>query len=200
MRDLDSAVVNALQSGIVMTRILAWFEARNRATSATETLGLWTGGDNIVMTVEGQSRTYFGAGNITDLPPVVYKVGLDVQVYRLGITSITNEARQLIRAYDPRFAAVQIHRAFYDPITRALIAPPQRVLTGIVDEVDIPTPAAGGEAGCYLSIVTTARLLTFGLPNKNSDANQRRISDDRFLRHADATADVWWGAQSPGRA
>jgi hypothetical protein len=28
MRDLDSAAVNALQSGIVMTRILAWFEAR----------------------------------------------------------------------------------------------------------------------------------------------------------------------------
>lgn len=185
---------------MIMARVLIWFEARNRDTNATETLGLWTGGDNAVMTVEGQARTYFGAGNVTDVPPVVYKTGLDVQVYRLGITSITNEARQLIRAYDPRFAGVQIHRALFNPSTRAMIDAPHRVLTGFVDEVDLSRPVSGGQASCYLSIVTTARLLTFDLPNKNSDSNQRRVLGDRFLRHADASADVWWGAQRPGRS
>jgi hypothetical protein len=81
-----------------------------------------------------------------------------------------------------------------------MIDAPHRVLTGFVDEADLSRPVSGGQASCYLSIVTTARLLTFDLPNKNSDSNQQRVLGDRFLRHADASADVWWGAQRPGRS
>lgn len=198
MRSFSPAILAALQSGMIAARVLVWFEARNRATSAPETLGVWTGGDNATMTVEGQSRSYFGAGNIIDVPPVSYRAGLDVQVYRLGLTAITNETRQLIRSYDPRFAAVQIHRALFDPATRAMIEAPHRVLTGFVDEVDLSRPAAGEQGSCYLSIVTTARQLTYGLPNKNSDENQKRVSGDRFLRYADASAEVWWGAERGG--
>lgn len=197
MRTLSPAIQNALASGGLVSRVLVWFQARNRATSDVETIGLWTGADNQTFTVEGQARSYFGAGNIIDVPPVVYKTGLDVQVYRLGITTITNEARQLIRAYDPRFAGVEVHRALFDPISRALIDAPHRVLAGTIDEVELSRPPAGGQASCYLSVVTTARLLTYGLPNKNSNANQRRISGDLFLRYADAEAEVWWGSK-PG--
>ena len=195
MRSLSTALQTALTNGMIVSRVLCWFSARNRDTGATETLGLWTGDDHAEIVVEGQTRTYFGAGNLIDVPPVSYKTGLDVQVYRLGLTTITNEARQLIRGYDPRFAAVQIHRALFDPITRAQIEAPHRVLFGFVDEVDLTQPAAGEQASGYLSIVTTARQLTSGLPNKNSHANQRRISDDRFLRWADSSAEVWWGVK-----
>lgn len=198
MRALSASIQNALAADGVVSRVLVWFQARNRATSEVETIGLWTGADNRQITVEGQARIYYGAGNIIDVPPVVYKTGLDVQVYRLGITSITNEARQLIRAWDPRFAAVEVHRALFDPLTRALIGSPHRVLAGMIDDVEVSRPPAGGQASCYLSVVTTARLLTYGLPNKNSNANQRRISSDLFLRYADAQAEVWWGSK-PGR-
>lgn len=198
MRALSASIQNALAADGVVSRVLVWFQARNRATSEVETIGLWTGADNRQITVEGQARIYYGAGNIIDVPPVVYKTGLDVQVYRLGITSITNEARQLIRAWDPRFAAVEVHRALFDPLTRALIGSPHRVLAGMIDDVEVSRPPAGGQASCYLSVVTTARLLTHGLPNKNSNANQRRISSDLFLRYADAQAEVWWGSK-PGR-
>jgi hypothetical protein len=198
MRTLSVAYQNALAAGGLVSRVLVWFQARNRTTSAVETIGLWTGADNQTFTVEGQARSYYGAGNIIDVPPVVYKTGLDVQVYRLGITSITDEARQLIRAYDPRFAEVEVHRALFDPLTRALIGAPHRVLAGTIDEVDLSRPPAGGQASCYLSVVTTARLLTYGLPNKNSHANQKRISEDKFLRYADAQAEVWWGTKRGG--
>jgi hypothetical protein len=200
MRSYGSSTLAALQARTaIVSRVLVWFQARNRDTDAVETLGLWTGGDHRVMTVEGQSRTYYGAGNIIDLPPITYKVGVDVRIWRLGISPITDEVKQLVRSYDPRFAAVQVHRVLFDPATRAMLDSPHRVLSGFVDEVDLGTPAAGGEASCYLSIATSARALTYGLPNKNSDANQRRASGDRFLRWADVSGSVqvWWGANRP---
>jgi hypothetical protein len=200
MRTYGSATLAALQArtGIV-SRVLVWFEARNRTTDAVETLGLWNGGDHAVITVDGTPRTYFGAGNIIDLPPVTYKAGLEVQMWRIGVSPITDEVKQLIRSYDPRFAAVEVHRVLFDPTTRAMIDTPHRVLAGFVDEVDLGTAVSGGEASCYLSIATSARALTYGLPNKNSDANQRRLADDRILRWGDVSGSVqvWWGAKRP---
>ena len=45
MRDFGSATLTALQTrtGLV-ARTLIWVSARNRATNAVETMGLWTGG------------------------------------------------------------------------------------------------------------------------------------------------------------
>jgi len=201
MRSYGSATLTHLQAreGVV-PRVLCWFAARNRSTNAVESMGLWTGADNETLTVDGASRAYYGAGNVIDVPPLTVQAGLAVRMYRLGLTGLTAEVAQLIRAYDPRFATVQIHRALYAPIDRSLIEAPHRILSGYVDEVEWNTPPAGGQSGVVLVIATSSRVLTQDLPLTFSDATQRQVSGDRFFRHADVSGSVpvWWGSKQSG--
>ena len=201
MRDFGSATLTALQTrtGLV-ARTSIWVSARNRATNAVETMGLWTGGDHENITIGGVSRLYYGAGSVVDLPQVTMQTGLGVRMHRLGLSPLTPEVMQLIRGYDVRFAPVEIHRALFSTDTRLLVEEPHRVLTGFIDEVDLGTPAAGGTSSCVLGIATSARVLTQSLPLKKSDETQKLRSGDRFRRWTDVSGsvDVWWGSYRRG--
>lgn len=201
MREYGSATLTALQAraGIV-SRVLIWFSARNRATNAVETMGLWTGADHEYFTISAASRLYYGAGNVMDIPQLTYQSGLAVRIHRIGLSPLTPEVMQLIRGYDVKSAPVEIHRALYSTDTRLLIEEPHRVLTGFVDEVDLGTPAAGGTASCVLGIATSARVLTQDLAIKKSDETQRLRLGDRMRRWGDVSGavDVWWGATRKG--
>lgn len=201
MRIYGPATLAALQARDVVSRALIWISARNRSTNAVETMGLWTGSDHETFTIDGVSRLYYGAGNVVDLPQITMQAGLAVRMHRLGLTSLTPEAMQLIRGYDVRFAPVEVHRALFTTDTRLLASlSPHLVLKGFVDEVNLGTPAAGGAASCVLGIVTQARVLTQALSLKKSDETQRLRSGDRFRRWTDVSGsvDVWWGARRSG--
>ena len=200
MRNYGPATLTALQARDVVSRALIWISARNRSTNAVETMGLWTGSDHETFDFGGEPRLYYGAGNVVDLPQITMQAGLAVRMHRLGLTSLTPEAMQLIRGYDVRFAPVEVHRALFTTNTRLLASTPHLVLKGFVDEVNLGTPAAGGAASCVLGIVTQARVLTQALSLKKSDETQRLRSGDRFRRWTDVSGsvDVWWGAHRAG--
>ncbi len=196
MRDFDTNTAAYFQgrAGTVM-RLLVWAEALNRSTGVIEAVGLWNGLEDRVFTILGASRTYFGAGSVIAMDPLVLQTGTAVRMQRLTLSPLSPAVVTLIRTYDARFAPVQIHRALFSTEDGALVAEPHRLFEGFIDEVAITTPEEGGEATCDLTLASSARRLTQVLALKKSDATQRLRSDDRIRRYADVSGavDVWWG-------
>lgn len=174
---------------------LLWVSARNRQSGQEETLGLWTGDDHQDFVIGGQTRTYFGAGNVLDLGGITSQAGLEVRMQRFRLNALTDEVAMLLRGYDPRLAPVEVHRALFSPDTLQLVAEPHRLFTGYVDEAPIQTAAKGGTSSAELVAGSSARSLTIPLSFRKSDQTQRSRSGDRFRRYIDVSSqvDVWWG-------
>ena len=191
------------QSGM-MARSLVWVSARNRSTGATETMGIWDGDDHQDFTIGGVVRTYFGAGSVLALDPITMATGLDVRMQRLTLAPVAPKVEMLIRGYDVRLAPVEVHRALFDPVTRALIAEPLRTFLGWIDSVSIPTPVVGGQASIEVTLASLGRSLTQSLALKQSDETLRlRAPTDGFRKYAalSGTVDTVWGenrARAPG--
>ena len=197
MRTIGSATVTEAQtaSGIV-ARIYVWFQARNRSTGATETLGLWTGADTVTELVEGESRTYYGAGSLLAVEPITYEAGLSVRMHRITLSSISPEVEQLVRTYEPRLAPVQIHRGLFNADSGVLVDPPHRLLFGTIDKIAFTTPAEDGSATCEITVANSSRELTRALTAKYSDETMKILSPgDLFFQYADVTGEVTvrWG-------
>lgn len=201
MRSYDAPTLAALQTRAgIAPRILIWVVARNRTSGLDEELGLWTGAYDRAFTIGAASRTYAGAGSIMQIPAVKMQAGLGVRVLRLALSPISTTVADLIRTYDSRFAAIEIHRALFSTDDGSLIAEPHRVWKGFIDEVEVSEAAAGGEAVCEVSAVSSARLLTRTLSLKRSDATQQLRGGDRFRRYTDISGkvEVWWGERKGG--
>lgn len=187
-----------------LAHVLVWITARNRATGAQESLGLWSGDDHQDVIIDGVTRTYYGAGGLLDIDQITAKVGLEVRMLQLRMTPTTEEVALLLRGYDARLAPVEIHRALFDPETMALIAPPRRRWKGWADEVSItlgPEDDNGlAEGVAVVSIASNARAGTRGLTLKQSDESQKLRGlpgggADRFYKYTDVSGavKVKWG-------
>lgn len=195
MRTFDTATSTAMSAPGIVARVLVWVRARDRSTGVEATLGLWNGDDTASITVGGVARTYYGAGALLGVDPIVYSAGVQVRMQRVSLSPLSPEVAQAIRGYEPRLAPVEIHRALFDPATMALVAEPHRMFKGWIDDVSITTPEIGGDAMCEVTLASAARALTRTLPLKKSDESQKLRSGDRFRRYADISAavDVYWG-------
>ncbi len=192
---LNAAATTLLASrdGVV-SRWLLWVEARNGQTGATEALGLWTGDDNQTFTIDGQSRSYYGAGGLISLSDLVYEAGTNVRMQTVSLGPLTPEVEMLIRGYEPRLAPAEIHLAIFDPDTMQLLDTERR-FKGWVDSAPINTPKLGGNAVCEVTLASSSRAGTQTLALKKSDQSQRLRGGDRFRRYADISGavPVWWG-------
>ena len=54
-------------------RVLLWIEAKNRETGLSEVIGFWSGDDHQDFLIDGEIRTYFGAGQVIDVPPIIVR-------------------------------------------------------------------------------------------------------------------------------
>jgi hypothetical protein len=196
MRSFDTPTQAAFQNRTdLVARILVWAVARNRSTGLPEPLGLWTGSDDRSFTIGGSPRTYVGAGGLMGVPPLVAQAGITVRMQRLSLSPLNETVTTLIRTYDARFAAIEIHRALFDPVTSLLVSEPHRVFKGLIDEVELSIDPDSGTARCEVTVASSARYLTRTLTLKRSDESQRRRLGDRFMRYADVSGevDVYWG-------
>ena len=142
MRDLpvEIADVIAQRQGIVV-RTLFWVEAKNRTTGVTETIGIWNGEDVQQFVINSDVRTYYGAGSFINFGELVQESGLNIRKLVANVSPLSPEMQTLLRTYEPKFAPVQVHLAFYDPENMTLIAAPFRVFKGWIDTMSINTPA-----------------------------------------------------------
>ncbi len=180
----------------VALRWLVWTTVVRIADGATVAMGFWTGEDHETLTVEGQSRTYFGAQGAMEIGPIVNEPGTAIasQEVTLGLSP---EGETLVRGHRLGGAPVEIHCALYDPGSWALLGI-RRFFRGTIDGSPVTTPATGTVATLPLRLVSTARAGTMTLAGKKSDASQRlRDPDDQFRQYADlgaVSSDPWGGA------
>ena len=163
------------------TLIYVW--ARDPGTGLTEEIGFWTGAYDTQFVIDGQARSYFGAGAALEIDDIPGGVGLDVR-YITAQLGVVAEVEQAIRGYDPRFAPVEIHTAAFDLETGNLIAEPRRVFRGQINETPIQLGGEGGDAVIEINMASSARMLTRTLPLYRSDSEiRRRSAGDRFREH-----------------
>lgn len=193
MLSFPSAVLAELQAGRnVVTRALAWIEARDRATGDPAPVGLWSGDDAQQFTIDGEARTYYGPA-FGPLPPITGGVGLGVRQLRYPMPRLAPEARAILRTYDAGGAPVAIHFAYFRADTRALIDV-QRVWRGEIDGLPETIGADGGESAVSVVLVSAARELTRTLTLYHADVDQQaRSSGDMGRQYAASQRAVFWG-------
>lgn len=203
MQARPTALANHLNARLpILVRWLMWISARNRATGATETLGLWTGEDHQELVVAGQTRTYFGAGGLVGLDPIRAGVGTDIRETRARLSPMTPEVEMAIRGYDVRQAPIEVHRLILNPATMQAVGSPVLRLRGWVNKAVIVTAGDGQEGRCDFTIVSSARAGTKTLSLKKSDASGKlRVlpagGEDRFFKYTDISGavPVKWGSK-----
>jgi hypothetical protein len=181
----------------IVARHLVWFTARNRSTGAAETIGIWNGDDNQSFTI-GTSRLYYGAGSLLDIEPITAGVGLSVRIHQITMSGISSQVEELLRTYDARLAAVEMHRALFSLSTGSLVGTPYRVMKGWVNGVKL---TSGEDSKAVISVASAARALTKPLALYRSDAAMReRSATDTFRAYADISGQVgvWWGEKREG--
>jgi hypothetical protein len=175
--------------------VLLWVSARNRATGVVEEVGLWTGHDVEALTVDGQSRTYYGAGAVLSVSDIVSRIGTNVQMQSAQLNVLTPEVEQMILGYDARQAPVEVHLRRVDPETGAELDI-TRCFKGFLEAAPVKVGPKGGASVLEATLASTARMLTRRVAVRRSDASQQRAHPgDRFFRHAavSGVVPVWWG-------
>ena len=203
MKSLSSAQLTYRQARAgVSVHVLLWIAAKNRATGEIETIGIWSGDDHRVFTINSVGRTYFAAGSLLDIGDVISEIGYDVRSLDVTLSSVSNEVIVATSSYDARLAPAEVHIAEFDTETNQLIEVDlERVWKGWVDEAPSVTAnqddngQPAGDSTLTLPLVSAARGLTKTLTQKFSDPSQRlRNPADGFFKYADVvSADVWWG-------
>ena len=195
MRYVPPAVAAARAARVsTHVEVLVWILARNRSTGEVESMGLWSGDDVVDFTIGAETRTYYGAGALLEVPDIQASTGLEVRTISLTLAAMSPEVETLIRGYDVRFGAVQIHRAEFGP-TGALLGEPERIFKGFVNGAPITTPEIGGTGSAALQCVSHSRVLTRHGSVTKSDQVQQSRGGDRFRRYGTLTAAaaIYWG-------
>lgn len=196
MPDFDQAQIDELaQRTATQAHVFLWLTGRNRSTGNSESIGLWTGDDHEAFVIGGVSRPYYGAGAIIRVDPIRAGVGLSVRHHRVTLPPVLPEVRQLLRGYEMRQAAVELHVWPFNASGRPIGAA-KRLVKGTLAEAPENLGAEGGDGKVSLVIASAARRLTFGLPLVKSNAALReRDATDRGREYSDVAGQwtVPWG-------
>ena len=187
------AMLNAIASGSYGISWLLYVKAKNRTTGSFEEIGIHTGLDQLVVTIDGAGRPYEGVGGIIEVPSIKFSTGLSVETYDFSLAINSPEVTNMIRAYDSRLATADVHLAVFNSDgSLAGIAP---AIRGWIDTINISDSAE--EASVRIGIVSNIRAGTKALPLMKSHENQLlRDPTDMGFQYAALTpkAKVPWGA------
>lgn len=202
MRSIPSEILAQLnkRQGIKV-RTLYWIRAKNRATGAEETLGVWNGEDTRTFVINGTPRGYVGGGGFIQFNSLKHEMNLNIQRLVANANPVSPEFQNVLRLYDPKGARVEVHIAVFDTETDQLVADPYRVYKGWINTAPIKTGAKNGESTVTINHVGHSRILTRLLPAKRSDDNQRkRLGTDGFFKYVAITGTIQtaWGSKTVG--
>lgn len=201
-REISSANQDALEAGSLVLRDFLTIVARDRDTGDQVSDGMWSDVGTVTAEVVdpdtglADERTFYGAGTLISIDDIPLVSNLTVQTVTIRLSQVADRVNDLVRTHDCKQARVEIHRGLFDPATRLPAAPAVCRFVGFVDDIEIQTPAEGGDGGVTLSCVSHTQEMTRSNPDTRSHASQvlRSASDDFF---ADAATvgewELWWG-------
>lgn len=194
------ALQNVPDTGVI-PRAFVWFTVKSRVDGAPVGIGVWTGDDDITVTVANgftgiiENRVYYGECNLV-VGDVQLVTDLSIQTLNISMSQIADVAQQIARTYDPRLGKVEVHKAELDPLTRAPIAAPEIDFLGEINGNPIETPRAGADGSIQYKVNSDAiSMLAIVNPRKSSYEGQRRRNGDEFGKYASTVADwkIPWG-------
>lgn len=198
MRELPLEIMNHLNnSPAISIRPMLWVKAKNSAGEPEE-IGFWAGDDHQQFVIDGQTRTYYGSGSFVDYGNITLEAGLNIRRHSVKLSPLTPEFIAVLRQYNPKFAPVEAHIAFYNPETNNLIAPPVRVNKGWIDKFPVRRAMLGQASEAAIETVGHTRLLTRRPGIKRSDESQRqRSTTDTFFADVAITGQTQtpWGSK-----
>ena len=198
MPDLDITQQDQLDSREgVDPKVLIWVRARNLTTDAIEGLGFWTGDDDQDFVVEGETRTYAGAGEVVNVPPIRAGIGIKVRRQNVEMPPFAPRVANALKAYALRKAAVQIHVQLMDVHTGNPLGAPIRMFKGTIDEMPRDLGPREGDNRLTFVLASMMRALTITPPlYKSNAALQLRNGADTGRKYSDVAGDwvVPWGS------
>lgn len=199
MRALPTEIQQLLarRDGIIVHNLFL-LSARNRSTNAMEQIGIWTGADHQVFTVEGNPYTFYGAGDFLSADTLKTDRGLNIRKLALNLSPFTPEVQKALMEYDPKMGPASMYLAFFDPLTNNMVANPWRVHKGWIDTAPMHQGAKGDKSYAILNVVGNTRILTRVFPAKRSDAAQKlRNAADVFFKYVgiSGTVNTPWGTE-----
>lgn len=204
MKSIDGNFFSALTASRdqgIMPRQFIWITAKELNSTVPVTFGIWTGDDDISISVVSgttglpEARLYYGALNLTisDMPRVS---DMTAQSISLEMSQVADVTQLIARGYDIRLAKVEIHEMTLDTATGQLSASPQLAFLGQVDTAPIETPAAGQDGKITLNVISDAiSMLNRTNPQKSSYEGQKRRANDQWGKYASTVANwsIPWG-------
>ncbi|MBB3288153.1 MULTISPECIES: hypothetical protein [unclassified Rhizobium] len=204
MKNTSSAFLAALsgaRDSALVPRQFVWFTAKALDTGAPVSLGIWTGDEDInISVISGvtglpEARTYYGASNLS-VGEIARTSDLTVQTVSIKLSQIATAAQQLVRGYDLRLAAVEIHDMAFDIASRQPVSAPEIAFLGLVDGAPIKTPSVGNEGDITIKCVSAA-ISMLDRPNtvKSSYEGQKRRNGDEWGLYSSTIANwtINWG-------
>lgn len=205
MRSISSENSAALAARALVARDFLWIVARNRSTGASESVGFWSGLDNVTANVIDPStgsptaRTYYAGGGLVEIDAIPAVSVLQVQDITIRLSQLDEQVNDAIRLYDIKQARVEIHRGLFDPASGLLVDSAIVRFVGFVNFVRVITPAEGQSGGVELTCVSHTQEMVRSNPSTRSHEDQitTRDANDTFFVDA-AVVGTWefpWGAQ-----
>ncbi len=196
MKILDAATMAALSGRAGLSaRLFLWLVVRDGITGAPVAVGFWTGSEDIQIQIDGEVRLYAGAGEVLGFDDLAASAGVEVRQYRIQLAAIAPNVKDLVAAYDMRFAPAEVHRLLFKPGTSEPIGSPQRLFRGFVNGAEFHDAPPDGVPSADLALVSESRVLTRRLSSRKSDEAQRARGGDRIRRYGNISGvtPVYWG-------
>jgi hypothetical protein len=204
VRTVAPAVQSALAARALVARDFLWIVARTRADPPVPvSVGFWSDIENVSGvqvidpdTLTTATRSYYGAGGLIAVDDIPSVSSIQVQDIHIRMSQLDEQVETAVRTYDVKQARVEIHRGWFDPVSRQLVSPAIIRFVGFVNTVEIHTPAEGGDGYVNLTCVSHTQETTRSNPATRSHADQqnRAVGDDFFIDAA--TVGDWqfsWG-------
>ncbi|MEX2480192.1 MAG: hypothetical protein WD928_04955 [Gammaproteobacteria bacterium] len=195
MITLTTAQQEALARRHVERRIFVWCDALDDMGDP-DPAGFW----NDVGTVEINGRTYVGSGPLVKVATLSASTDMTIPGLRVTLSGLPAEVAALVRGSTVGQRPLEVHVGIFDVDTNTLIPPLIPRFVGVVDDIDITTPEAGGESTVVLTCESTSRALTISRTGTRSDATQHeRDPDDDIYRHTNLQSErpVYFGRKGP---
>lgn len=195
---LEEATENGL---MIRDFVYAW--PKNRSTGDVETIGMWTGEVPATVSVtnpkdgSSENRDYTGAGQFLTIPTIPATLNTEVRKIRFRLSSLSAEAANLFRAYNARYAPIEIHRGHFDPSTGRLVDPAWCRFRGFITAAPIKTAKPGGETYVDVECSSQSRILTRVSGKLFSLETLKERMDDLFGTYLDVVPAwrIWWGQE-----
>ncbi len=186
----------ALTSRQVMRRNFIWCDAKHPVTGESDPAGFW---DDVGDVTIGD-RIYHGSGSLFGLSTLSAKSDLSIPGITISLSGVSEEVVNLVRSSNLAQAPVEVSIGIYDVASHNLIGGIIRRFTGVIDNIDITTPAVGQKSTIVFTCESTSRALTIKSTNTRSASSMRqRSAADAFYDYTAAMpeAPIYFGRAAP---